>query len=188
MEERQVTVDGVTRPLPEPFFVMATQNPFEHTGTFPLLEGQRDRFAIVVSLGPPDRDTERALLLGTGGLSELGHLGPVVTPAGLLAAIAAVRQVHCAASVADYVIDVAAATRTHPDVVTGASPRASLSLLDAAKAAAALDGRSFVVPDDVKAVAVPALAHRLVLAAGPDVNGGSAVMAGILRTVAVPRQ
>ena len=188
MEERQVTVDGETRPLPDPFFVVATQNPFEHTGTFPLLEGQRDRFAIVVHLGPPDRDSERELLLGTGGLPGLSALAPVCTPAGLLAAIAAVRRVHCAPKVADYVIDVADATRSHPDVITGASPRASLSLLDAAKAAAAMAGRSFVVPDDVKAMAVPALAHRLVLAGGPDVAGGSAVVVGVLRAVPVPRR
>jgi MoxR-like ATPase len=188
MEERQVTVDGETRPLPDPFFVVATQNPFEHTGTFPLLEGQRDRFAIVLRLGPPDRETERELLLGAGGLPGLARLAPVTTPGGLHAAIAAVRHVHCAPSVAEYVIDIAEATRTHPDVVTGASPRASLSLLDAAKASAAMAGRSFVAPDDVKSVAGPALAHRLVLAAGPDVSGGATVVTSVLRTVPVPRR
>ena len=188
MEERQVTVDGETRSLPDPFFVVATQNPYEHTGTFPLLEGQRDRFAVVVHLGPPDRGTERELLLGTGGLNGLDLLEPVTTPAGLVAAIAAVRQVHCAASVADYVIDIATGTRNHADVGGGASPRATLSLLASAKAAAAAEGRSFVVPDDVKAVAVPALAHRLSLNGAVDGPGGTALVESVLRAVPVPRR
>jgi len=187
MEERQVTVDGETRALPEPFFLVATQNPYEHAGTFPLLEGQRDRFAIVVQLGHPDRPAERELLLGKGGLDALEQLGPVTTPAGLAAAIAAVHRVHCAPAVADYVIDVADATRAHPDVVAGASPRASMSLLDTAKAAAAIAGRHYVVPDDVKAVAGPALAHRLILTAGPNMAAGAGVVAGALRTVPTPR-
>ncbi|MEO5680486.1 MAG: MoxR family ATPase [Acidimicrobiales bacterium] len=187
MEERQVTVDGQTRPLPDPFFLVATQNPYEHAGTFPLLEGHRDRFAMVVHLGHPGREAEREMLLGTGGLEALGKLSPVTSPAGLGAAVAAVRRVHCAAAVADYVIDVAAATRAHPEVVTGASPRASLSLLDCAKATAAMAGRAFVVPDDVKAVAGAALAHRLILAAGPDMAAGARVVAAVLRGVAAPR-
>jgi MoxR-like ATPase len=166
MEERQVTVDGETRALPDPFFLVATQNPFEHAGTFPLLEGHRDRFAMVVHLGHPDRDA---------------------SPAGLAAAIAAVRQVHCAPSLADYLIDLAAATRDHPEVMTGASPRAVLSLLDASKATAAIAGRAFVTPDDVKAVAVPALAHRIILPSGHDMAAGAEVVADLLRRLPVPR-
>ena len=187
MEERQVTVDGETRPLPDPFFLVATQNPFDHAGTFPLLEGHRDRFAMVVHLGHPDRDTERELLLGSGGLDALAKLSPVATPTGLAAAIAAVRQVHCSAAVADYLLDLATSTRNHPEVVSGASPRATLSLLDAAKATAAIEGRAFVVPDDVKAVAVPALAHRLILASGSDMAAAAHVVADLLRRVAAPR-
>jgi len=187
MEERQVTVDGETRALPDPFFLVATQNPFEHTGTFPLLEGHRDRFAMVVHLGHPDRDAERELLLGTGGIEALDKLSPVTSPAGLAAAIAAVRQVHCAPSLADYLIDLAAATRDHPEVMTGASPRAVLSLLDASKATAAIAGRAFVTPDDVKAVAVPALAHRIILPSGHDMAAGAEVVADLLRRVPVPR-
>lgn len=186
MEERQVTVDGETRALPDPFFLVATQNPFEHAGTFPLLEGQRDRFAVVVHLGHPDRDSERELLLGTGGIEALEKLEPVTDPAGLSAAVATVGQVHCSTAVADYVIDLATATRAHAAVVTGASPRASLSLLDASKALAAIAGRRFVLPDDVKAVAVPALAHRLVLPGGPDMAAGAAVVQSVLDTVPVP--
>ncbi|MEJ7765263.1 MAG: MoxR family ATPase [Acidimicrobiales bacterium] len=187
MEERQVTVDGETRALPDPFFLVATQNPFEHTGTFPLLEGHRDRFAMVVHLGHPDRDAERELLLGTGGIEALDKLSPVTSPAGLASAIAAVRQVHCAPSLADYLIDLAAATRDHPEVMTGASPRAVLSLLDASKATAAIAGRAFVTPDDVKAVAVPALAHRIILPSGHDMAAGAEVVADLLRRLPVPR-
>jgi len=186
MEERQASVDGETRALPEPFFLVATQNPFEHAGTFVLPEGQRDRIAVVVHLGPPDPDAERDLLLGVGGFDALEKLSPVVTPEGLLAAVAAVRQVHCAPAVADYVVAVATATRLHPAVTTGASPRAGLSLLDLAKTAAALDGRRYVVPDDVKALAVPALAHRLVLPAGPDMALGAEIVHGVLATVPAP--
>ena len=186
MEERHVTVDGEPRPLPEPFFLVATQNPFEHAGTFPLLEGQRDRFTLVVHLGHPDVDTERELLLGNGGVDALEKLAPLTTQNDLLAAVEAVRQVHCSPAVADYVIALAAATRSHPDVVAGASPRASLSLLDVAKARAAMEGRRFVLPDDVKAVVVPALAHRLVLPGGPDMVAGAGVVSDVLASVPVP--
>ena len=187
MEERQVTVDGDSRPLPDPFFLVATQNPFEHAGTFPLVEGQRDRFGVVLHLGHPDRPAERDLLLGTGGSGSLDALEPVTDPAGLGKAIATVREVHCEASVADYVIDIAAATRDHRDVVRGASPRASLGLLQAAKAEAAMAGRPFVLPDDVKAVAGPALAHRVVLAGGPDFHAGADLVRDVVDTLPVPR-
>src|SRR5437868_10646100 len=106
MEEQQVNVDGATRQLPDPFFLVATQNPFEHAGTFPLPDGQRDRFAVVVELGHPARAAERELLLGTGGVDALDELEPVTDAAGLGAAIAAVRDVHCQPAVADYVVDV----------------------------------------------------------------------------------
>jgi MoxR-like ATPase len=187
MEERQVTVDGDSRPLPDPFFLVATQNPFEHAGTFPLVEGQRDRFGVVLHLGHPDRPAERELLLGTGGTGSLEALEPVTDPAGLGKAIATVRGVHCEPSVADYVIDIAAATRRHRDVLRGASPRASLGLLQAAKAEAAMAGRPFVVPDDVKAVAGPALAHRVLLATGPDIHAGADLVRDLVDGLPVPR-
>jgi MoxR-like ATPase len=187
MEERQVTVDGTTRPLPEPFFLVATQNPFEHVGTFPLIEGQRDRFAVVVQMGHPDRATERELLLGNGGEDVLAALEPVTDPVGLRGAIAAVRRVHCEPALADYVVAVADETRVHPDVIIGASPRASLALLHAAQAQAAIVGRVFVTPDDVKMIAVPALAHRLILRDGPDLATATAVVHGVLDSVPVPR-
>ena len=187
MEERQVTVDGETRSLPAPFFLIATQNPFEHAGTFPLPDGQRDRFAVVVRLGHPARAAERELLLGTGGVDALDELEPVTDAAGLSTAIAAVRDVHCEPAVADYVVDVAAATRDHPEVSFGASPRASLALLHAAKAHAAVAGRAFVTPDDVQAVAVPVLAHRLAFVGGPDIEAGTALVFSLLDALPVPR-
>ena len=187
LEERQVTVDGATHPLPEPFFVVATQNPFEHAGTFPLLEGQRDRFAIVVEIGHPPRKDEQDLLLGRGGAGALEGLAPVTTPEVLEAAIAEVHGVHCEPEIAGYVIDLAAATRAHADVRIGASPRASIAVLHAARAHAVISGRGFVAPDDVKAVAVPALAHRLILAGGPDLHTAATVVRGALDRVPVPR-
>jgi MoxR-like ATPase len=187
MEEAQVSVDGVTRPLPDPFFLVATQNPVDHLGTFPLVEGQRDRFTMVANLGLPDRDAERELLLGVGGVGSLDGLAPVTTPERFAEVLATVRQVHCEAKVADYVIDVVAATREHPDVVRGASPRASLGVLHLAQAHAAMQRRSFVLPDDVKVVAAAALAHRLVLAAGPDIGVGASIVDSILGWVVPPR-
>jgi MoxR-like ATPase len=186
MEERQVTADGQSHLLPEPFFLVATQNPFEHAGTFPLVEGQRDRFSIVIELGHPGRQAERDLLLGRGGVTVLDDIEAVTDPLALAQSQAAVRSVHCHADVADYVIDVADATRRHPDVVIGASPRATLGLLHAAQAHAVLAGRGFVTPDDVQAVAASALAHRLILAGGPDLHTAAALVASLLEHIAVP--
>ncbi|HEX2850426.1 MAG TPA: AAA family ATPase [Acidimicrobiales bacterium] len=187
MEERQITVDGRSWDLPAPFFVVATQNPIEHAGTFPLVEGQRDRFGLVVEIGLPHKVAERELLLGTGGTDSLDALRPVCTPAQLESVIETVRSIFCAPTVADYVIDLAAATRAHPEVLLGASPRASLSVLHAAKAHAALTNRHFVVPDDVQAVAVAALAHRLVLAGGGDLRVAAQLVRRLVETVPVPR-
>jgi MoxR-like ATPase len=187
MEEHQVTVDGVTHRLPDPFFVVATENPAGAAGTFPLPESQLDRFAIVLTLGLPERAAEREILSGRGGVDALDAIQPVTTTDALAAAITAVRHVHCAASVVDYVLDVVGATRNHPDVVIGASPRASLGLLHAAQAHATVVGRDFVSPDDVKAVASAALAHRLVLSTGVDTTRGLRIVRDIVSTVATPR-
>jgi MoxR-like ATPase len=187
MEERQVSVDGTSHLLPTPFVLIATQNPFDHAGTFPLLEGQRDRFAVVLALGHPGRDAERDLLLGLGGVDALVDLPAVTDPAGLARAIAVVRQVHCAPAVADYIIDIGAGTRAHHDVRLGASPRAALALLHAAQANAMMAGRRFLVPDDVKALAAPVLAHRLVLTGGSDATAGRAIVRQVVESVPVPR-
>ena len=187
MEEHQVSVDGATRPLPDPFFLVATQNPFEHAGTFPLPDGQLDRFAIVMHLGYADPASERDVLLGRGGADLLDQLDPVTDTDGLREARAAVRAVHCEPVVADYVVELATATRTHPEVAIGASTRASVGVLHAAQANAALRGRSFVSPDDVKTVAAPALAHRLSLRGGPDIKAAAALVQTVLDQVPVPR-
>ena len=187
MEERQVTVDGVTRELPHPFFLVATQNPYETTGTFPLVEGQLDRFSVVTHIGSPDPATERDLLLGEGGEDALADLAPVSDPLALADAIATVRRIHCEPSVADYVIAIANATRTHPDVAIGASPRASLALLHAAQAHALLHGRGYIVPDDVKHLAVPVLAHRLMLRNPATLREAQAFLVALVDAVAVPR-
>jgi MoxR-like ATPase len=187
MEERQATVDGATHHLPDPFFVVATQNPFGSAGTFPLPESQLDRFALVCTLGLPGRAAEREILDGEGGIDALDALAPVTSPDELAATIASVRMVHCAHTVRDYVLDVADATRNHPGIVLGASPRASLALLRAAQAHATVVGRDFVSPDDVKQVAPAALAHRIVLAHGIDVHAGWLAVAEIVGSVESPR-
>ncbi len=187
MEEHQVTIDGVSHRLPEPFFLVATQNPFGSAGTFPLPESQLDRFALVCTLGRPGRDAEREILSGNGGVDALDAIVPVTTPDELLLTMQAVRKVHCAHTVLDYVLDVADATRAHPGVVLGASPRASLGLLHAAQAHATVMGRDFVSPDDVKAVAASALAHRIVLANGVDIEAGANAIGEIVGTVTAPR-
>lgn len=163
MQERTVTIDGETRPLPRPFIVLATQNPVELEGTFPLPEAQLDRFLMRLEIGYPPLDDEVAILARYERLDPLEELAPVATGADVLALQHAVRQVYVADTVRRYVVDVARATRTSDEVQLGASPRASLALHRAAQALAALRGRDFVTPDDVKELAVPTLAHRLIL-------------------------
>jgi MoxR-like ATPase len=187
MEEHQVTIDGSTHRLPVPFFLVATENPFGHAGTFPLPDSQLDRFAMVCTIGRPGRQAEREILGGGGGVEALERIEAVTTPEELAWTMNAVRHVHCAHSVLDYVLDVADATRNHPGVALGASPRASLSLLRASQAHATVMGRDFVSPDDVKAVAAASLAHRIVLAAGVDVAAGAEVIDAIVERVAAPR-
>jgi MoxR-like ATPase len=187
MEERQITVDGNTYRLPEVFVVVATQNPLEHAGTFPLVEGQRDRFSIVLELGHPGPAAERALLLGDGGAAHLDEIEPVVELSTLVAAQRAVRAVHLAPVVADMVVALGEATRRHPAVLLGQSPRASLALVQLAKAWAALDGRGFVTPDDVRRLAPVALAHRLVLSGGGvDHRASAELVRRLLAELPVP--
>jgi MoxR-like ATPase len=164
MQERQVTTEGETRPLGPPFLVLATQNSIEYEGTYPLPEAQLDRFLLRMSVGYPDRDDEWRLLAARAERrTDEVELQPVVDRETLLALQRAVEEVHVGDAVGLYVVDVVAATRTAPSVLVGASPRGSLALLKLSRARAALSGRDFVTPDDVKAVAVPALAHRLTL-------------------------
>jgi MoxR-like ATPase len=164
MQERQVTTEGTTRPLPRPFLVIATQNPIEYEGTYPLPEAQLDRFLIRLRLGYPSGDAEVAILRARIDRAEDEVLlDPVVDAATLSRMQAGVEQVHVAESVTRYVVALVEATRLSARLQVGASPRGSLALLKLSRARAAMDGRDYVVPDDVKAAAVPALAHRLVL-------------------------
>jgi MoxR-like ATPase len=161
MEERQVTVDGATYALEPPFMVIATQNPIEMEGTYPLPEAQRDRFTARISIGYPDRNAELAMLETHGSSSPLDHLQPAAHASDVMALIASVRRIHVAAEVRQYIIDLVGATRTAPGLRLGASPRAALHLLRASRAHAALEDRNFVIPDDVQMLAGPVLAHRL---------------------------
>jgi MoxR-like ATPase len=163
MEERQVTVEGTTYPLAEPFMVIATQNPHEHDGTYPLPISQLDRFLMRVHLGYPDPADEVGLLTTHGADEPLERLRPVATPDDVIAMSAAARRVHCSPAVQRYLVDLANSSRSHPAVQLGMSPRATLSLQRAARAWALLHGRDFVVPDDVKALALPVIGHRLEL-------------------------
>ncbi|HEV8279458.1 MAG TPA: MoxR family ATPase [Streptosporangiaceae bacterium] len=161
MEERQVTVDGTTYPLAPPFMVIATQNPIEMEGTYPLPEAQRDRFTARISMGYPSAESELAMLDAHGSSSPLEALEPVARAEDMRDLITAVRRVHVADVLKRYVISLVTATRASPELRLGASPRATLHLLRASRARAALDGRDFVIPDDVQALALPVLAHRL---------------------------
>jgi MoxR-like ATPase len=161
MEEGQVTVDGTTYSLPRPFMVMATQNPIEMEGTYPLPEAQRDRFMARISMGYPSARSELDMLDLHGGISPLEDLQPVTDASVVSSMIAAVRQVHTAPAVKQYIVDLTHATRSSNALRLGASPRATLHLLRASRAHAALAGRDHVLPDDVQQIAVPVLAHRL---------------------------
>ena len=186
MAEGQVTIDGVGRALPRPFFVIATQNPYGDVGTFPLSEGQCDRFALIVSLGLPGREAERAVLRGDGGPAALEGLEPVVSGPDLAAAVADVDGTHVDPAMGDYVLDIVDATRSHPDLDHGASPRAARTFLQVAKAHAVLAGRDFVSPDDVKAVAVPVLAHRLGVLSRRGTDATRRLVEDVLAGVVVP--
>ena len=171
MEERQVTADGTSHPLPDPFIVLATQNPYDAAGTFPLPHSQRDRFLMRLSLGYPGRADEDELLAGTEIRPKAEELDVVGGPEFVSAFSAATHGVHVAAAVRTYVLDLVHATRSHPDITVGASPRAAIAVLRAASAGALSSGRNFVTPDDVKLVAEPVLGHRLVIHPAAELAG-----------------
>lgn len=188
MAERQVTIDGTTRSLEPPFLVIATQNPIENEGTYPLPESQLDRFLLKVSVGYPDRQSELQILATHGEVDPLASLAPVVTAAEVSALAAAARSVHVAPALQGYLVDLAEATRRHPDVAVGVSPRATLALQRIARARAATRGRTYVTPDDVKALAGPVLTHRILLSSGARVGrvDASDVVADVLEQVPQP--
>ena len=188
MEEHQITVDGVTHDLPRPFIVLATQNPIEYEGTFPLPESQLDRFMLRVHLGYPKRDEEMDILERQQRVHPVESLEPVTTAEEMLQVQRAVREVFVDELIRRYIVDLASATRTHPDVYVGASPRASLALYRAAQAWALLRGRDYVTPDDVKILAAAAFAHRMIVQPAARVKDvtGRTIVDEIAGTLPVP--
>ena len=188
MEERQVTVDGVTRPLPYPFLVLATQNPVELEGTFPLPEAQVDRFLMRVALGYPTREDERQILRRFRAANPLVELKPVISTDEIRQANQICREVFVHAVLEDYLLDVVAATRKHPAFALGVSPRGALALYRTVQAVAAVQGRNYVIPEDVKTMASPVLAHRLAPSIDARLHGQSTqqVLATLLNEIPVP--
>jgi MoxR-like ATPase len=188
MEESQVSIDGMARPLPQPFFVIATQNPLHQVGTFPLPESQLDRFLMCISLGYPERSAERALLAGRARRDMLRGLPPVARPADLVAAQAAVKQVFVSEALLDYVLSLLAFTRSSGRHAEGLSPRAGLALLAAARAWAWLDGREHVIPEDVQNVLPAVAGHRLHAAQreGGRVLHGRELVTQLIQAVRLP--
>ncbi|MEY2552341.1 MAG: MoxR-like ATPase [Ilumatobacteraceae bacterium] len=188
MEERQVSADGASHMLPEPFMVIATQNPVEQEGTYRLPESQLDRFLMRLSLGYPDRTAELAIVQTHGNNTAMSELQPVVTIEEIMALIEAVRTVHLAPALQGYMVDLAESSRRHPALLLGLSPRATLQLSRATRARAASQGREYATPDDVKAVAEPVLSHRLMLRPDALSRGvtGISVIREVVQSVAVP--
>jgi MoxR-like ATPase len=188
MEERQVTVDGVTRLLPRPFIVLATQNPIEYEGTFPLPEAQVDRFLMRLRLGYPATADEIAILDRQQFHHPFEALDQIVSVEELVAAQEAIKGVYISSALKRYIVEIAHQTREHPEVYLGASPRGSLALYRTAQARAAMDARDYVLPDDIKALIVPALAHRVILGPGARLRDLSAqqVVEEIMHNVPVP--
>lgn len=185
MEEGQVTIEGQTRPLPHPFFVIATQNPFSQGGTFALPESQLDRFLMRLSLGYPARSAEKALLQGTSRRTMLPHIEPILGHDELVALQAQARAIRASDAVVDYVLRLVEATRSQPQFAYGLSPRASLAILAAARAWALLQGRDYVIPEDVQAVLPAVAGHRLRERSDPTGHGGGALVQWLLREVPV---
>ncbi len=181
MQEHQVTVDGVSRPLPRPFLVLATQNPIEYEGTFPLPEAQLDRFLMRLSVGYPEQGDERQILINLRREHPITKIEQVVDGHALLAFQKEIWEVHIDRSLQDYIVDIVTRTREHPDVALGASPRGSLALFKTAQALAALRARDYVIPDDIKYLIPMALSHRLILRPEAELRGRSAIQ--VLREV-----
>ena len=188
MEEQQVTVEGITRPLPSPFMVLATQNPIEYEGTFPLPEAQLDRFLLRIHLGYPEPSQEATVLQRQMVRHPLEDLQPVTSAHELEQLQRAVRGIHVDPQIQRYIVHVVGLTRDHPDVYLGASPRGSLAVMRASQARAMLLGRDYVIPDDVKALAAAALAHRLIISPEARMRNATAtgVVEQVLREVPVP--
>ena len=188
MEEKQLTVDGVTHPLPQPFLVLATQNPIEYEGTFPLPEAQLDRFLLRVSLGYPGKADELLILERQRKQHPIETLGQVITADNLMQMQEEIKDIYVDDLIKDYIVSLVIASRNHDDVYLGASPRGSLALYRASQAHAALQGRDYVTPDDVKALAEPVLGHRLIINPAARIRNvqASVVVSDLLGSVPVP--
>lgn len=186
MSDRQVSLDGQTRPLGPPFFVLGTQNPYEFEGTYPLPESQLDRFLMRLRIGYPDREAEKRILTGHRTGEPVEHLQAVLSADEVVSLQQAVRQVRVEETLADYLLDLIAATRYHPDIHLGGSTRASLSLYRAAQALALVEGRDYVVPDDIKRLAPVVLAHRLLTRASRQDNSAEDIVRDILAQTPIP--
>jgi MoxR-like ATPase len=182
-----VTVEGTTYPLPEPFLVIATQNPVEMVGTYPLPESQLDRFLITTGIGYPPAEIERGIIRGGSIRDEVRQIRPLIALEDIMAAREAIHRIYLAEKVVDYIYRLTAATRDHPQVHSGISTRGAIGLAAAARAAAYLDGRDFVRPEDVQEMAVPVGAHRLIMRPEHEGRGKEEVLRSLLRNVAVPR-
>ena len=188
MAEGHVTTDGSTRELPRPFMVIATQNPLEHQGTYPLPESQLDRFLMKISIGYPDRSHEIELLASDGGDRALRELGPIIGPADVVSLSDAAARIHVSDSLTAYLLDLAHSTRAHRHLALGVSPRATLGLQRAIRVWAAADGRDFATPDDVKTLAQPTLAHRVLVSPEATLQGIEAadIIAELVATTPIP--
>lgn len=193
MEERQVTVDGVTYPMSEPFLILATQNPVEHEGTYRLPEAQLDRFLFKINIGYPSASEETEILKGHNERRRLGDavqaINPVISSAQLASLRNVIQQVHVESKLLEYIVSIVGTTRSHPSLFLGASPRASVALLNSCKALAALRGRDFITPDDVQELAYPVLRHRIILTPEREMEGSTPddIIKLILEKVEVPR-
>ncbi len=188
MEERQVSMERETHPLPRPFLVIATQNPVELEGTFPLPEAQLDRFFLSTDIGYPEREDERAMLQRFRGHDPLVELTPAVQPVDVARLIETVQQIYVGGAVEDYLLDVVRSTREHEEIELGASPRSALALARGAQALAAMNGRAFAIPDDVRTMALPVLAHRIIPAARVELRGRTKadILTDLIAKIPVP--
>ena len=188
MEEQQITVDGTTYNMSDPFLILATQNPIEYEGTFPLPEAQLDRFLLRIRLGYPNAADELTILSAQQYVHPIENMQQVVTTQELLAAQKAAREIYVAEEIKQYIINLVTATRTHPDVYLGSSPRGSIALFRSTQTRAAMAGRDYVIPDDVKVLAEPAIAHRIIVSPEARVNKVSArtIVQEVLATTPIP--
>lgn len=189
MQEHQVTVDGTTYPLPSPFMVLATQNPIEHAGTFPLPEAQLDRFCLSIHMGYPTVEQEMRIMTRVEECPDKDILQPVILSETITELQEAARNIFCAESIKQYIAKIAAATRKHPDLKLGISPRASIHLMQTSKALALIEGRDYVIPQDVKQMCLPVLTHRLSLRSESNAAGKTPedIISELLRTIPVPK-